>query len=149
MRLIPIPAFAPDHARSGEVSFYDGVTLSMYRRVQEHRTELLAAAHKVLEEHFDRMGLLEADSFPYVGALTGEYYWDTNEGYSQGECLGYTDGDPTKERQWRVRVMLQARCLGRRAARSKRADYCGVDVWLVFDPRKSSFECYYTGHKVI
>src|SRR5262249_12897326 len=71
MRLIDTPTFAPDHARQEEVSFYDGVKLSMYQCVQAHRAELLAAAHEVLEAYFDRMGLPEPDSFPYVGALTG------------------------------------------------------------------------------
>jgi hypothetical protein len=138
MRLIEAPPFAPDNARQEEVSFYDGVTLSMYHRVQAHRAELLAAAHGVLEAYFDRMGLPDADSFPYLGALTGEYYWDRREGYSV-------------EGVWRVRAMLRARCLGRRGGRSKRAarDYCGVDVWLVFDPETGRFEEYYTGHKVI
>jgi hypothetical protein len=136
MRLIDTPTFAPDHARQEKVSFYDGVTLSMYHGVQAHRAEMLAAAHEVVEAYFDRMGLPDRDSFPYVGALTGEYYWDRSDGYSV-------------EQVWRVRVMLQARCLGRRG-RSKRAgDYCGVDVWLVFDPETGRFEEYYTGHKVI
>ena len=149
MRLVPMPAFAPDHARRGEVKFYDGITLSMYHRVQARRAELLAAAHEVLEAYFDRMGQADADSFPYLGALTGEYYWDTNEGYSRGEDLGSTDGDPAKERLWRVRVMLQACCLGRRAGSSEPGDYCAVDVWLEFDLRTGGYECYYTGHMVI
>jgi hypothetical protein len=149
MRLIAMPSFAPDHARSGEISFYDGVTLTMYRRVQERRLEMLAAAHEVLEAYFDRMALPDPDLFPYRGALTGEYYWDSNESYSQEECLGFIDGNPTKERLWRVRVTLLARCPGRRAGRSEPADYCGVEVSLVFDPRTGGFEYHYTGHEVI
>ena len=149
MRLIAMPIFAPDHARLGEISFYDGVTLAMYRRVQERRTELLAAAHEVLEAYFDRMALPDPELFPYRGALTGEYYWDSNESYTQGEFLGCIDGNPANERLWQVRVTLQARCLGRRAGCSEPADYCGVEMSLVFDPRTGGFECDYTGHEVI
>jgi hypothetical protein len=149
MRLIAMPSFAPDHVRSGEISFYDGVTLAMYRRVQERRSEMLTAAHEVLEAYFDRMALPDPNLFPYRGALTGEYYWDTNEDYTQGEFLGCSDGNPANERLWRVQVTLLARCLGRRAGRSEPADYCGVEVSVVFDPRTGGFECHCTGHEVI
>jgi hypothetical protein len=149
MRLIATPDFAPDHARMGEITFYDAVTLAMYQRVQARRSELLAGAHAILESYFDEMGLPDADSFPYLGALTGDYYWDTNEGYADGGFVELDDGDPAKHRLWRVRVMLQARCLGRRAGGAEPADYCGVDVWQVFDPLTGRFEPHYTGHKVI
>jgi hypothetical protein len=136
MRLIEIPGFAPDYTRRGQVRFYDGVTLSMYQRVQALRPAMLATAHRVLEAYFDRCGLPDPDSFPYVGALTGEFYWDSNEGY-------------TLERR-QVRVMLKARCLGIRPLHSEvPGDYCGVDVSLVFDPDTSEFEEFYTGHQVI
>jgi hypothetical protein len=149
MRLIPIPAFAPAHARRGEIGFYDGITLSMYRRVQERREEMLAVAHGVLEAYFDKMGLPDADSFPYLGALTGDYYWECNEVYRQHRCLGFADGDPAKERLWQVRVTLHACCLGRTEGHPEATDYCGVEVVLVFDPRSGCFECYSTGHQVI
>ena len=149
MRLIEMPSFAPAHVRCGEVTFYDGVTLAMYQRVQDRRSELLAAAHAVLEAYFGSMGLPDADSFPYLGALTGEYYWDSNEGYADGGFMGLDGGDPAKHRLWRVRAMLQARCLGRRASGAAPGDYCGVDVWQLFDPLTGRFEPYYTGHKVI
>jgi hypothetical protein len=149
MRLIATPDFAPAHARRGEITFHDTVTLGMYRRVQDHRSELLAAAHAELEAYFDRMGLPDPGSFPYSGALTGEYYWDGDEGYADGGFVGLDGGDPAKHRLWRVRVMLQARCLGRRTEGAAPSDYCGVDVWQRFDPLTGRFEVYYTGHKVI
>lgn len=144
-----MPAFAPDHARRGEIRFYDGITLTLYHRVQERRSELFAVAHEVLEAYFDRRGHPDPEWFPYLGALTGEYYWDSNERYAQGEYLGFIDGDPARERLWQVRIMLQARCLGRRPAGSEPGDYCGVDVMLMFDPLRGSFEPFYTGHMVI
>jgi hypothetical protein len=150
MRLIAMPSFAPDHARSGEISFYDGITLGMYHRVQQRRSELLAAAHEILETYLDGMARPDPDYFPCRVALTGDYYWDSNETYTQGDFLGCVDEkNPTSERLWQVRVALQARCLGRRAGRSEPADYCGVEVALVFDPRTGGFECDSTGHEVI
>jgi hypothetical protein len=121
----------------------------MYRRVQDRRADLLTAAHAILEAYFDETGLPDADAFPYRGALTGEYYWATNEGYADGGFAGLDGGDPTRHRLWRVRAMLQARCLGRRAGEAAPSDYCGVDVWQLFDPVTGRFERYYTGHKVI
>ena len=97
MRLIEIPSFAPDHARRGEITF-DDITLAMYQRVLDRRPELLASAHAVLEAYFDRMGLPDADSFPYLGTLTGEYDWDTNEAYMDGGFVGLDGGDPAKYR---------------------------------------------------
>ncbi len=41
--------------------------MAIYQRVQDRRAEFLAAAHAVLEADFDRMGLPDADSFPYLG----------------------------------------------------------------------------------
>jgi hypothetical protein len=63
--------------------------------------------------------------------------------------VGLDCGDLARHRLWRVRVMLQARCLGWQASGAAPGDYCGVDVWQLFDPRMGGFEYDSSGHKVI
>jgi hypothetical protein len=138
MTRIDPPAFAPDFVLREEVRFYDGITLRQYQRAQSHRDAMFAAAHAAVEAYLDECALDQPELFPYRAALTGEYYLERREGYGLA-------GTPR-----RVSVMLVARCLGVRPQRSAvPADYCGIDMTLLFHPDGDRFETFYTGHQVI
>lgn len=73
MHLIP----KPDWARRGEVSFFDGFPLLAYEGLCTKREELLALLQQAVQGYIDDPRLvadLDAEMFPGLDRLTGEYY---------------------------------------------------------------------------
>jgi hypothetical protein len=137
MRRIERPDWAPEHARTQSAQRDDDVTLADFERVQSCRAALLEAHHRAVEVYYDKCTLPEADSFPYRGALTGEYYLSGRESYWRADGA--------------IIVSIMAHCLGVRAhGTTKEAqDYLGIDVFLRFDLKTGTFTTYYIGGQVI
>jgi hypothetical protein len=118
------------------VDFYDDITQADYQQVQRCRAALLEAHHRAVEEYIRRHALDDEDSFPYRGALTGEYYLEGEESYHRHEGS--------------ILVGIMARCLGRRPkASNEPRDYLGIDITLKFDAKAGTFSTWYTGQMVI
>jgi hypothetical protein len=110
------------------------VTVAEYAAIQRHRSKLLSAVHRAVEEYLNDPRLYfdgDEEGFPHRRRLTGGYY-------IRGES--YTaHRDPT----W-FQISVKCACLEPpKAGMDRDDDYLGLDVWLKCVPgRWSSFEVY-------
>lgn len=120
MRRIPVPDWAPPHAR-GETEL-DGVSRQEYESLQERRAEILALLDGEVERYVNENALPGDDSFPERDRLTGEFYIGSEKYFKKSD------------RAW-FQVSIFCRCLEHpRHGGGTPDDYLGLEVYLRCEP---------------
>ena len=123
---VPVPAWAPAHAR-GAVKFAenadkygDAVTSAERDALKRRRDDILALTDMKVEEYVND-GCAPPDEgwFPEQARMTGEFYIGSE---SYHKLVGA---------KW-CQVCVRVRCLGRGSAGPE--DYLGLDIWVRYDP---------------
>jgi len=127
MRRIPVPNWAPDHAR-GQFEL-DGVSHQEYGSLQKRRPEILAALDAAVDRYVKENSEPGDDSFPSRDRLTGEFYIG-HETYSKQSSPASKKNSPAS-----FQISLFCRCLEQpRPGSDEPDDYLGLEVYVRCEP---------------